>query len=135
MLNCVTDIYSYTENVISMFDELSQPPEKKLNVSYRLIKTRKKAKLRNLYNQAPHLTQDTVWESDKTQENITCKGEKRSALSQQVTTRLQGTDMAGWQRQTQITSKIHKRSTAFEATSHLRGFRKVLSGGGEGVQI
>ena len=28
---------------------------------------RKKAKNRNQYNQAPHLTQDTTWESDKTQ--------------------------------------------------------------------
>ena len=30
----------------------------------------------------PHLTQDTIWE---TQENITYKRAKRSALSQQVT--------------------------------------------------
>ena len=36
-----------------------------------------------LDNQVPHLTQDTTWESDKTQENITCKRAKRSALSQQ----------------------------------------------------
>ena len=29
------------------------------------IKVRKKAKIRNRYNQVPHLTQDTIWESDK----------------------------------------------------------------------
>ena len=30
-------------------------------------KVRKKAKIRIRYNQAPHLTQDTTWESNKTQ--------------------------------------------------------------------
>ena len=30
-----------------------------------LNKVRKKAKIRNRYNQAPHLTQDTTWESNK----------------------------------------------------------------------
>ena len=34
-------------------------------------KVRKKAKIRNRYNQEPHLNQDTEWESDKIQENIT----------------------------------------------------------------
>ena len=29
------------------------------------IKVRKKAKVRNRYNQVPHLTQDTIWESHK----------------------------------------------------------------------
>ena len=48
-------------------------------------------------------TQDTVWESDKNTRNITYKRAKRSAFSQQVTTRLQETDKTGWQRQ--ITKK------------------------------
>ena len=30
-----------------------------------IIKVKKVAKIRNQYNQAPHLTQDTTWESDK----------------------------------------------------------------------
>ena len=30
-----------------------------------IIKVRKVAKIRNGYNQLPHLTQDTTWESDK----------------------------------------------------------------------
>ena len=29
------------------------------------IRVRKKAKIRNRYNQAPHLSQDTTWESNK----------------------------------------------------------------------
>ena len=32
--------------------------------------------IRNPYNQLPHLTQDTIWESDKTQENVTYKRAK-----------------------------------------------------------
>ena len=35
------------------------------SLTHYLIKVRKKAKIRNLYNQVPHLTQDTIWESDK----------------------------------------------------------------------
>ena len=48
------------------------------------IKVRKKAKIRNRYNQVPHLTQDTIEKKDKTQENINHKRAKRSTLSQQV---------------------------------------------------
>ena len=40
----------------------------------------------------PHLTRNTIWESDKTQGHITHKRAKRSALSQQVVKMLQGTD-------------------------------------------
>ena len=38
---------------------------------FNMFKVRKVAKIRNRYNQAPHLTTDTTWESDKTQLNIT----------------------------------------------------------------
>ena len=65
-------------------------------------KVRRKAKISNRYNQV-HLTRDNVCEIDKnTQENITYKRAKRPDLSQQVTTRLQETDMTEWQRQTRI---------------------------------
>ena len=58
-------------------------------MSFVIIK--KKAKIKNQYNQVPHLIRDTIWESDKnTQESITHKKAKRSALSQQVIPRLQG---------------------------------------------
>ena len=58
-----------------------------------LSKVRRKATIRNGYNQVPYLAKDTAWESDKTQENITYMEAKRSTLSQQVTTRLQETHM------------------------------------------
>ena len=44
------------------------------------IKLKQAAKLRNRYNQEPQLTRDTIWESDKTQENTTHKGAKRSTI-------------------------------------------------------
>ena len=44
-----------------------------LNTSLLYSKVRKKAKIRIRYNQVPHLTQDTTWERDKTQENISYK--------------------------------------------------------------
>ena len=37
------------------------------------MKIRKKAKIRNPYDQIPHLTQDTIWKLTKRQENITYK--------------------------------------------------------------
>ena len=61
----------------------------KLCIRMNNVKVKEKEKYRNPYNQIPHLTQDTKWESDKTQENTTYKRAKRSALSQQVTTWLQ----------------------------------------------
>ena len=39
---------------------------------------RKKARIRNQYNQVPHLTQDTTWESDKSQLDITNKSQEVS---------------------------------------------------------
>ena len=46
-----------------------------------IIKVKRKAKIKNRYNQVPHLILDTIWESDNTQENVTHKRAKRSALS------------------------------------------------------
>ena len=52
----------------------------------------KKAKIRNdLYYQVPQLTETLYGKVTKTQRKITHKRAKRSALSQQVITRLQGT--------------------------------------------
>ena len=48
-----------------------------------VFKVRKKAKIKNRYNQVPHLTHDTIWESEKnTQENITYKKAQRLELPQ-----------------------------------------------------
>ena len=57
-----------------------------------VLEVRKGAKIRNRYNQAPHLTQDTNGKVTTSRSDIT-KIAKRSALSQQVTTRHQQTDM------------------------------------------
>ena len=51
-------------------------------------KVRNRAKSRNRYNRAPHLTQDTNGKVTTSQLDITNET-KRSALSQQVTTRHQ----------------------------------------------
>ena len=56
------------------------------------LKVKKRAKIRNRYNQVPHMARVTIWESDKNTRNITHKRSKRSALSQQVITTLQETD-------------------------------------------
>ena len=61
--------------------------------------------IRNTYNLVPHLIQDTLLESDK---SIHMKAQ-RSALSQQVTTRLQD-DIS----QIKTMKKIYKRSTTLE---------------------
>ena len=44
-------------------------------------KVRKEAKFLNRYNQIPHLTQDTILESDKYTKNIKYGRTKKSALS------------------------------------------------------
>ena len=91
------------------------------------IKIRKKANIRNLYNQVLHLAQDTIWESDKNTRKTPGKTShttvKRSVLSQQVTTRLQGTDKTIRQRQTRNTNnkndpqKKHRHFSVFDVTS------------------
>ena len=50
------------------------------NLHLSLVKVRKKAKFRNRYNQVPHLTQETTWESGKAQENTTHKRAKGLAM-------------------------------------------------------
>ena len=62
--------------------------------------SKKVAKIRNQYNKLLHLTQDTIWDSEKTQGNITHKRDKRSALSQKVITGMQGTENTVYKRQT-----------------------------------
>ena len=52
-----------------------------------LLKVIKGAKIRNRYNQVPHLTQDTNGKVTNSQLDTTNKSQFRSALSQQVTTR------------------------------------------------
>ena len=44
-----------------------------------ISKVRKTAKIRKRYNQVPHLTQDTTWESIKNTINITNKSQDQEA--------------------------------------------------------
>ena len=55
---------------------------------YKLGKVGKRAKIKNRYNQVPHLTQDTTWQSDKHNKTSQTRA-KGSVLSKQVTTRHQ----------------------------------------------
>ena len=52
----------------------------------RMVKVSKVAKIRNRYNQVPHLTQDTNGKVTNSQKTPQTRA-KRSALSQQVTTK------------------------------------------------
>ena len=65
------------------------------------VKVRKAAKIRNRYNQVPHLTQDTTWESDKTHLNTTHK-------SQEVSPFQAGDHKAAMDRRESMTNARHK---------------------------
>ena len=56
-------------------------------------KARKRVKIRHRYNQAAYLTQDTNGKVATSQLGITNESQEGSALSQQVTTRHQQTDV------------------------------------------
>ena len=66
-----------------------------------LVKVRKTARMRNRYNQVPHLSQDTKWESNKITINITNK-------SQEVSTFPSGDDKAAMNRRESMTNTRHK---------------------------
>ena len=66
-----------------------------------VIIARKAATSRNRYNQVPHLTQDTIWESDKAQLNITNK-------SQEVSPFPAGDQKAAMNRRESMKNTIHK---------------------------
>ena len=79
------------------------------------FKVRKTAKIRKRYNQVPHLTKDTTWESNKKSINIT-------NMSQELSSFPAGDHKQGSNEQmrklekhkTQKMKMIHKRSTALE---------------------
>ena len=74
-------------------------------------KVRKKATIRNWYNQIPYLRQETYGKVKKHKKTPHIKSQK-VRLSQHVTTRLQGIGKTARQTRTQITKRIHKRSGA-----------------------
>ena len=92
-----------------------------------LGKVRKKANIRNRYNQMPHLTQDTIWESGKhTRKHHTQESQEVSSFpaSDQKDARNRQ-DSVKAKHKTRLTKRIHKRSTALE-----RSVRKNSGGGG-----
>ena len=80
-------------------------------------KRAKKAKIRNRYNQVPHLTRDTIWESDKNTRKYHTKE------SQEVSLFPAGDHKAARNRQDSIIKqtgnikRIHKRNAALEKVS------------------
>ena len=65
------------------------------------IKVRKTVSIRNRYNQVPHLSQDTKWESDKITINISNK-------SQEVSLFPSGDHKAAMNRHESMTNTRHK---------------------------
>ena len=70
----------------------NQAPRLTQDTTWKSDKVKKRAKNRNRYNQEPHLTQDTNGRETTSQETSQTRA-KRSALSQQVTTGHQQTDV------------------------------------------
>ena len=66
---------------ITIYTELLKKPD-----TFYLLQSDKVAKIRNRYNQVPHLTQDTNGKVTNSQKTPQTRA-KRSALSQQVTTK------------------------------------------------
>ena len=64
----------------------------------------------------------------KTQNNITYRRAKRSAISQQVTRRLQDTDKTIWQKQTQNKKDLQKKYRLGTVSKKIIGGLKLVSG-------
>ena len=67
-----------------------------------VVKASKKAKIRNQYNQVPHLTQDTTWESDKNTKQKYKKHHKQE--SQEISPFPAGDHKAAMNRQESMTN-------------------------------
>ena len=80
-----------------------------------ICKVGKEAKIWYRYNQVPHLTQNTLCDSDKSKKNIRYRRAKKSTLFKQVAKRLHDTVTKIKQREPQ-NKKTHKRSTALECS-------------------
>ena len=73
------------------------------------FKVRENAHITFRYNQAPKPAKDNIRESDKSTSNITYMRAQRLAFSQQVTTKLLGTEKTVLQRQTQNLKKRYEK--------------------------
>ena len=86
------------------------------------------ANIRNRYNQVPHLSQYTTWESDKTQENITYNRVKRLILSQQVTTRLHLLDKKALQKASIISACLSSERDIIKSLPSKNKIKSATSG-------
>ena len=79
-------ISEYNPSVFCFQETFLKPDDNISLRGFNLYKSNKVAKIRNRYNQVPHLTQDTNGKVTNSQKTPQTKA-KRSALSQQVTTK------------------------------------------------
>ena len=61
----IKDIHDQENQRYCCFHKLQEKFNLPANEFLRHVKVRKEAKIRERYNQVPHLTQDTTWESNK----------------------------------------------------------------------
>ena len=87
------------------------------------MEVRKKAKLRNRYNQVPQLTQDTVWESDKTIKSHIQESQETSPFQAGDQKDVTHTQDNIAKTNTKKKKKISQKSTAMEWS-----IRKLLEG-------
>ena len=99
IFNCIQTVFKQSANDLAVLNKITS----KISCPGS-FKIKKMAKIRNQYNQVPHQTHTTIWDNNKKTRNIIYQKAKRSAFSQQVTTRLQGTGKTVWQKQTRNTN-------------------------------
>ena len=76
----LTLLYAYNKNADTSVHRRSLISSFVNYFLVRSMKIRKTVKIRKRYNQVPHLTQDTTWESNKNTINITNKSQEVSLL-------------------------------------------------------
>ena len=88
------------------------------------ILSKEEGKNQDRYNQIPHPTQETIWESDKNTKQHHMQERQEVRPSQQMTTRQQGTDMTAWQTWSTNNIKDSQKKHRFGTVSK----RKILEG-------
>ena len=94
-----------------------------------IIKVSKGAKIRNRYNQVPHLIQDTNGKVTKLQLDTTNKSQEVSPFpAVDHKSHINGRTQSHSKRKTEKTQKIHKRSTSLERSvkSFTGGLKRFL---------
>ena len=90
----------------------------------KIIRVRKQAKIRNQCNQVPHLTQDTIWETDKNTRKHHIQESQEISPSQQLTTMPQQTHKTA--RQTRNTNNKKESQKKHETQTAKRTNRRII---------